>query len=101
MPGWLDALVEQSGHRAGHPLSHWRQLVREGVPEGQRNNTVASLTGHLLWHGVDPEVALELMLSWNRTRCRPPLSDEEVVQTVGSIKRLTRESERKKAGSGI
>ena len=36
-----------------------RRLAREGVPEGQRNSTIASLTGHLLWHGVDPEVALE------------------------------------------
>ena len=58
------------------------------MPEGERNATLASLTGHLLWRGVDPEVALELMLAWNRTRCRPPLSDEEVVRVVESIVRL-------------
>ena len=56
-----------------------------GVEAGQRNNTIASLTGHLLWHGVDPTVALEPMLAWNRARCRPPLGDEEVAQTVRSI----------------
>jgi hypothetical protein len=62
--------------------------VREGVSEGERNSTIASLTGHLLWHGVDPEVALEVMLAWNRMRCRPPLDDAEVARTVASITKL-------------
>jgi hypothetical protein len=62
--------------------------VQEGVSEGERNSTVASLTGHLLWHGVDPQVALELMLAWNRLRCRPPLDDEEVARVVASITHL-------------
>ena len=61
--------------------------MRRGVAEGERNNTIASLTGHLLWHGVDPEVALQLLLCWNRVRCRPPLSDDEVARTVESIRR--------------
>jgi len=71
----------------GHPRQHWRQLIREGIPEGQRNNTLASLTGHLLWREVDLDVVLELMLAWNRTHCRPPLPDEEVAQVVQSIAR--------------
>jgi hypothetical protein len=75
------------GSSQGHSLSYWRKLVREGVSEGQRNATVASFTGHLLWHGVDPDVALELMLAWNRMRCRPPLEDEEVIRTVRSVER--------------
>ena len=65
-----------------------RQLVRVGVAEGQRNSTIASLTGHLLWHGVDPDVALELPLAWNRMRCRPPFADAKVAQVVASIVRL-------------
>ncbi|MFO1301135.1 MAG: primase alpha helix C-terminal domain-containing protein [Burkholderiaceae bacterium] len=71
----------------GHPLSHWRRLVGEGVAEGARNATIASLAGHLLWHQVDPHVVLELLLSWNRQRCRPPLADDEVAATVASIAR--------------
>ena len=73
-----------SGRRPGD----WLALVREGVTEGTRNTTIASLTGHLLWHGVEPGVALELMLAWNRLRCRPPLDDEEVASVVASITRL-------------
>ncbi len=86
LPRWI--LVPIRGPRVGRSLPEWRQLVREGVPEGERNSTIASLTGHLLWHGVDPDVALELLLAWNRMRCRPPLDDAEVAQVIASITRL-------------
>lgn len=85
MPFWL---LDPHATRPGHSLAEWRALVREGVPEGRRNSTMASLTGHLLWHGVDPAVVLELMLAWNRLRCRPPLDDAEVAAVVRSIVRL-------------
>ncbi len=86
LPDWL-LLPRFGGSSQSHSLSYWRKLVREGVSEGRRNATVASFTGHLLWHGVDPDVALELMLAWNRVRCRPPLEDEEVIRTVRSVER--------------
>jgi hypothetical protein len=88
LPGWLRERIGSDVGRRGHPSGHWRRLVREGVPEGERNNSVASLAGHLLWHGVDPEVVMELMLCWNRVRCRPPLDDDEVARVVSSITRL-------------
>jgi hypothetical protein len=61
--------------------------VRETVSEGQRNDAIASFTGHLLWHGVASDVACELLLCWNRVHCRPPLDDDEVARTVESITR--------------
>ncbi|MBS1213170.1 MAG: Bifunctional primase/polymerase [Proteobacteria bacterium] len=88
MPSWLLQRATDRPERIGHPLAYWRRLVAEGISEGERNNTIASMTGHLLWHGVDPDVALELLLCWNRLRCRPPLSDEEVVRILDSITRL-------------
>ena len=87
LPAWLLALV-QPGGRGGHPLAHWRALARAGVREGERNNTIASFAGHLLWHGVDAQVVLELLLAWNRGRCRPPIADEEVARVVASIAEL-------------
>jgi hypothetical protein len=86
MPLWI--LRMSGGARSGRSLEDWRKLAREGVAEGTRNSTIASLTGHLLWHGVDADVALELMLAWNRMRCRPPLDDDEVAGVVASITRL-------------
>jgi hypothetical protein len=88
LPNWLHKVVSNAEQHASHTFVYWRELLHEGVLEGERNNTVASITGHLLWHGVDPDVALELMLCWNRIRCRPPLDDVEVARTVRSITRL-------------
>ena len=85
LPGWL---LRWFGLRTGRSQADWRQLVREGVAQGQRNSAIAALSGHLLWHGVDPEIALELLLAWNRMRCLPPLDDAEVAQVVASIARL-------------
>ncbi len=92
LPSWLSAMI-LGGPRSGHGTEYWRSLVREGVKEGARNNTIASLAGHLLHRGVDTEVALELLIAWNRARCRPPLSDQEVSNVVESIARLHRREE--------
>jgi hypothetical protein len=92
LPEWLREAPEERSRR-GRPLSHWRRLLREGVAEGERNNSIASLAGHLLWHGVDPEIATELLLTWNEARCCPPLEPQEVVRTVASITRLHEQGE--------
>ncbi len=99
-PAWLLKLIAAPGGRGrtGHPLAHWRKLVKTGIAEGERNSTIASLAGHLLFHGTDPEVVTELLLCWNRVRCRPPLPDDEVARTVASIAR-THERQRE-AGEG-
>jgi hypothetical protein len=49
---------------------------------------MASIAGHLLRRGVDSAIVMELLLCWNRFRCRPPLADEEVAAVVASISRL-------------
>lgn len=86
LPRWLVDPPDAAGK--GHPLTHWRSLVRTGVDEGRRNVSLASLSGHLLARDVDPEVVLELLLAWNRVRCRPPLEDAEVARVVNSVARL-------------
>lgn len=88
MPVWLLSLLSGEHKTPGHSLAYWRDLIRQGVGEGTRNNTIASLAGHLLWHGVDSDVVTEILICWNRVRCQPPLSDDEVIQTVQSITRL-------------
>jgi Bifunctional DNA primase/polymerase, N-terminal/Primase C terminal 1 (PriCT-1) len=72
---------------AGHSRQHWRQLARERIDEGRRNDTIASFAGHLLRRDVDHEVVLELLLAWNRSHCMPPLPDDEVQRVVHSIAR--------------
>jgi hypothetical protein len=88
LPRWIAARHSARDRPSGHSAEHWRALLREGVPEGRRNATIASVAGHLLWHGIDAEVACELLLCWNSARCRPPLEASEVVSTVENIVRL-------------
>lgn len=88
LPGALLAQLSPQGGRQGHSLAYWRTLLSEGVARGHRNDALASIAGHLLWRGVDDTVVAELMLCWNRSRCRPPLGDDEVIRTVQSIARL-------------
>lgn len=87
LPIWLERPRFGADNPQGHPLAYWRALAHEGVKEGQRNSTIASFAGHLLWHGIDPDVAMELLLAWNRVRCKPPLDEDEVIMTVQSIER--------------
>jgi hypothetical protein len=87
LPDWVLQLAVDQPRRLGHSIAYWCRLVREGVREGERNNTIASLAGHLLRHGVDASVVVEVLLCWNRVRCQPPLADDEVVAVVESIKR--------------
>lgn len=84
-PGWIgkDVLERRAGH--ARAPEEWRRITSEGVRHGKRNDTVASLAGHLLRRGVDPFVVLELLLSWNAARCHPSLSDAEVKRTVDSV----------------
>lgn len=86
LPKWL--LTAAGISHFTRSVGDWRHVVREGVPEEQRNSMTAALAGHLLWHGVDPHVALELIQAWNQTRCRPPLDESELVHIVRDIARL-------------
>jgi hypothetical protein len=94
LPHWVADPDLDAGH-AGHPIAYWRALVGRGVAEGERNNSIAALTGRLLWHGLDPQMIADLLLCWNAVRCRPPLPEREVIATVESIAR-THERHRRK-----
>jgi hypothetical protein len=67
---WLIGPIQ--GLRAGRSLSDWRHLVKEGVAEGQRNSTIASLTGHLLWHNVDPRRRARIIARLEPLAMSPP-----------------------------
>ena len=87
-PQWLlDRIVSPNNNGNGHaatPVADWRNLAR-GVDEGQRNDSICRLAGHLLRHRVDAVVTLEILTAWNLARCRPPLEADEVAAIVDSI----------------
>lgn len=85
MPEWLlQILVEpMKGKPAKKPESHWIKMI-QGVGEGERNMSAASLAGYLLRHGIAASIAYELMLLWNE-RNNPPESIEVIEDTFHSI----------------
>jgi Bifunctional DNA primase/polymerase, N-terminal/Primase C terminal 1 (PriCT-1) len=85
MPDWLIAALQEPRTKVAARSDDWRQLVRDGVTEGKRNDAAARLAGHLLRRYVDPHVALELLMAWNITRCAPPLAPPEIITIVNSI----------------
>jgi hypothetical protein len=86
-PPWLLDLVCGNSATKVTPPDEWRRLVSDGVDEGKRNASIARLAGLLLRHYIDSYVTLGLCLTWNAQRCRPPLDEDEVFQTVDSVAR--------------
>ena len=86
-PSWLlDKIAEPNG-RNGKPTppSQWPALVRDGISQGRRNDSLARLAGLLLRRHVDALVAAEIVLAVNDARCRPPLEHDEVIAIIDSI----------------
>jgi len=88
-PAWLIAKIAEptngNGGKSPAPASEWLTLVRGGISEGCRNDSLARLAGFLLRRHVDALVATEIVLAVNDARCRPPLEHDEVIAIIDSI----------------
>jgi hypothetical protein len=89
-PDWLlDRITTPAGGAdAANVASAWRDMVRDGIEQGCRNDSIARLVGHLLRRRVDPEMTQELVIAFNDARCRPPLRRAEVIAVIDSIAAL-------------
>jgi hypothetical protein len=79
-PAWIERLVGRRQAVAALPISG-------PVPEGRRNDTLASVAGALRRRGLEPEVILAALLAVNEKQCQPPLPEEEVSQIARSVGR--------------
>ena len=86
-PAWRLDKVSPPAKGAALPLppEAWRELVAKDAAEGTRDCTIAKLAGHLLRRRIDPFVALELLQTWNVTRCVPPLPAADIERIVASV----------------
>lgn len=89
LPQWIaDELMPKQCNqqcKQATPSEEWRELVGSVLSEGNRNNSIARLVGHLLRKYVDPIVVLILMRDFNACHCQPPLDDEEFNKIINSI----------------
>lgn len=85
MPEWLLHMIVEPVHDkpAKKPDNYWVKII-QGVGEGERNMSAASLAGYLLGHGIAAPIAYELMLLWNE-RNDPPESIKVIETTFHSI----------------
>jgi hypothetical protein len=87
----------------GASAKEWRSRIGSAIPEGQRNDTLVRISGHLLAHGIDPHVCLDIVLSLNVTHCTPSLPEQEILNIVASIARrefAQRTTRRKESNRG-
>jgi Bifunctional DNA primase/polymerase, N-terminal/Primase C terminal 1 (PriCT-1) len=101
-PPWLIELMK-SNSSVRVPAEEWRRRIGSAIPEGERNDTLARISGHLLAHRIDPHVCLDIVLSLNVTHCTPSLPEQEILNIVASIARrefAQRATRRKESNRG-
>lgn len=86
LPQWVAEHTE--------PATEPIKQISQGVRQGQRNVSLAKLTGAWLKYGFTYEETLALALRWNQLN-EPPLPEQEVVRTVQSIYRKEETSRQK------
>ena len=60
--------------------------MREPVREGERHTRFLQVAGHLIANPLlDPIVARDLLLSWNRQNFDPPLSERDAMQMIENL----------------
>lgn len=82
-PDWmLKMLIAEQSTQA-----HQQIVDNSAIPNGGRNNTLASLAGAMKRKGVGLDAIYSALLIENKQKCIPPLSDYEVKNIAESIMR--------------
>src|SRR5690625_169428 len=92
-PQWLlDALLPKTnGKFKARPVSDYINILQE-VHEGERNNALMTLIGHLKVR-LDFREAFEIVHIWNESRVNPPLDKDTVTTAFNNV--LRRETEKR------
>ena len=83
--------VERAMKSLGKAKDKDIERIKQGVGEGERDNSAAKYAGYLLARGLPVEKVQELILEWNKLN-RPPLEKEDIERIVGSVARAEKEN---------
>jgi Bifunctional DNA primase/polymerase, N-terminal/Primase C terminal 1 (PriCT-1) len=88
-PEWLlEILREKSAREPTRPGPGVKVDIETGpIPEGGRNNTLASIAGRLRACGFERDGIEDALLRINAERCTPPLGEAEVRKIAASVAR--------------
>ena len=89
IPEWLLVLLTERNVSSSRPPDDADEAGDGRIPEGQRNDSLASLAGKMLHSGMTNEEIAFSLLAVNEQRCAPPLSEGEVLRIVQSIGRYS------------
>ena len=64
--------------------AYWSD-ISFSVAKGNRNNSLASLIGHLFSRHVNEYIVYSYALLWGQNACKPPLKEREINATFQSI----------------
>ena len=89
-------LFNQPERTTGKPQEYWDRMMKEGLPEGYRNQGAAELIGKLLSKLDDKLDAEAIQLTWNSIAAwnainQPPIPHKELETTFRSIVRREQE----------
>jgi putative DNA primase/helicase len=93
MPVWMETFCEldkkkrqaKKGMWTGGKSQWGKSFDPDKVPnigQGERNDTLCSITGRLIWENRELHEIMEIILGLNDNRCSPPLDDKEVRRLV-------------------
>jgi hypothetical protein len=85
VPAWIIGALSAKTYEPGAAAAKWRSIAHRDIIDGERNETLARITGHVLRRHVDPDIAVALIHAFNKTQCTPPLDTAEVDQILRSI----------------
>ena len=77
-PRWLLALILAKSNGTARPLPR-------AIPEGARNQTLASVAGSMRRRGASAQAILAALRVENAARCLPPLGDHELRSIAASV----------------
>ncbi len=87
-PTWLiEATAWPANAPKGKSEDEWHDTLTRDIPEGERNHTLTSVAGKLLFHGLGMVLTHDIMASISLARCKPPLSHQEIETIILSIVR--------------
>lgn len=97
-PEWLIDLIKRQSKTDNNRPKITEKDWQKTLIEGERNNELTKLAGHLIAKNVSLENVHEIIQNHNFTKCSPPLDSSEVEKIVTSI---TNTHKRKNASKGF
>lgn len=86
VPQWIaEALKRPTQQRSAAAPEYYRDLFKRGARDGERNDALVRMAGHLIRKRIDPHMVLDILGLWNEHRLIPPGDPEKLVGIVDRV----------------